>query len=250
MKTINQCEEFMTRTVRIKNCTSRTFFVRYTIDGEITTREISVGETEKFDIDKGDEELIHIKHCDRYGSLVRICESPVHSTTYRRRITPMFYANFDCVVDVKDYYAILEVNEHYFDLNSCLIPFFSVEEDTVKKQYFADEKDKRIIISFYTLLYFFAKCFFAIFVLVSFAAPFVDVEWSIGYSLFSFAFGIIPLIFFSKASKKLKKFKNCDMDYILASGNYISITSKTDKRINFEYILDSLDYEMRSWPFK
>lgn len=241
----------MTRTVRIKNCTSRTFFVRYTIDGEITTMEISAGETDKIDIDKGDEELIHIKHCDRYGSLVRICEAPAHKTTYRRKIAPMFYTNFDCVVDVKDYYAILEVNERYFEFKSCIIPFFTTDEDMVKKQYFADDKDKKILISFYTLLYFLVKCFFAIFVLVSFAAPFVDEEeWSIGYSLFSFAFGIIPLIFYSKASKKLKKFKDCDMEYILGSGNYITITSKTDNRINFEYILDSLDYEIRRWPFK
>ena len=240
----------MTRTVRIKNCTSRTFFVRYTIDGEITTKEIGVGETEKIDIDKGDEELIHIKHCDRYGSLVRICDSPVHKTTYRRRISPMFYANFDCVVDLKDYYSILEVNEHYLEFNSCIIPFFTAKVRNVK-QYFADDKDKRILISFYALLYFLAECFFAVFVLLSFAAPFIDVEeWSIGYSLLCFTFGIIPLVLFSKASKKLKKFKNCDMEYILGSGNCISITSKTDKRIKFEYVLDSLDYEMRSWPFK
>ncbi len=240
----------MTRTVRIKNCTFRTFFVRYTIDGKIATKEIGAGETEKFDIDKGEEEPIHIKHCDRYGSLVRICDSPAHSTTYRRRIAPMFYTNFDCVVDVKDYYAVLEVSEHYFEFKSCIIPFFSAEEDVLTKQYFADEDDKKIIIAFYIFLHFLVRCFFAVFVLVSLAAPFIDEEWSIGYSLFSFAFGIIPLIFFSKTSKNLKKFKNCDMEYILGSGNYISITSKTDKRINFEYILDSIDYEIRSWPFK
>ncbi len=240
----------MTRTLRIKNCTSRKFFVRYTIDGEITTTEISTGETEKIEIDKGDEELIHIKHCDRYGSLIRICEAPAHKTTYRRKIAPVFYTNFDCVVDVKDYYAILEVNEHYIEFQSCIIPFFTTGEDTAEKQYFADDNDKRILISFYTLLYFLVKCFCAIFVLVSFAAPFIDEEWSIGYSFISFAFGAVPLFFYSKASKKLKKFKDCDMEYIVAGGNYITVTSKTDKRINFEYILDSLDYEMRSWPFK
>lgn len=240
----------MTRTVRIKNCTGRIFFVRYIVDGKIATKEIGTGETEKFDIDKGYEELIHIKHCDRYGSLVRICESPVHSTTYRRRISPMFYTNFDCVVDVKDYYAILEVNEHYLEFKSCIIPFFTTGEGAVNKQYFADDNDKRILISFYTLLYFLVKCFCAIFVLVSFSAPFIDEEWSIGYSFITFAFGAVPLIFFSKASKKLKKFKNCDMEYILGGGNYITITSKTDKRINYEYILDSIDYEIRNWPFK
>lgn len=240
----------MTRTVRIKNCTGRIFFVRYIVDGKIATKEIGTGETEKFDIDKGYEELIHIKHCDRYGSLVRICESPVHSTTYRRRISPMFYTNFDCVVDVKDYYAILEVNEYFFEFNSCIIPFFSVEDGAVTKQYFADEMDKKIIISFLTFLYFLVRCFFAMFVFLSLAAPFIDEEWSIGYSVFSFVFGLFPLIFFSKASKKLKKFKNCDMEYILDGGNYITITSKTDKRINYEYILDSIDYEIRNWPFK
>ena len=240
----------MTRTVRIKNCTSRTFFVRYTIDGEITTKEIGAGETEKIDIDKGDEELIHIKHCDRYGSLVRICEAPVHKATFRRGIGPMFYVNFDCVVDVKDYYALLEVKEHYLERYYCIIPFFTTNDDSVKEYYFADEKDKRIVTGFYSMLYLFFMCCCALIVLLWAVAPLVDEKWTIEFTLFCFALGVLPFIYLLKAFKKFKRFKKCDMEYILEGGNYIYLLSKTDKHIKFEYILDAVDEEMRRWPFK
>lgn len=235
----------MTRTLRIKNNANRSIFIKYTLSSEVKVSEIVSGETVKLTFDKTAEEKLHIT-CYDESSFFCIRDMPAYTWSNIRTIKLGFFFKFDCIVDVKGYYSLLEVNEFFCVSGKFIFRFFATNIDEKTFHYHHKDYEKKIINVITKIRYVFFGCFWSMFIIAGIYALFGDNYatqlngWYI--SPVCFALGIIPLVMLNHSYKRYKILSNGKIGTLLHKGcYYISIINKYNYWVKYDYILECDD---------